>query len=83
MLLPSSGRVLLKYALHTSDRVKNTPAIFRRGVRELYSGLVQAELKNTLSFFRQVGSEVHWISSGKKVVKYGSCDVQSICNISA
>ena len=45
MLLPSSGRILLKYALHTSDRVENTPAIFRRGVRELYSGLVQAELK--------------------------------------
>ena len=45
MLFPSSGRVLLKYALHTSDRVKNTLVIFRRGVRELYSGLVQAELK--------------------------------------
>ena len=45
MLLPSSGSVLLKYALHISDRVKNTPAIFSHGVRELYTGLVQAELK--------------------------------------
>ena len=45
MLLPSSDGILLKYALHTSDRVKNTPDIFRRGVRELYSGLVKAELK--------------------------------------
>ena len=63
--------------------MKNSPAIFRRVVRELYSGLVKAELKNTLSFFRLVGSEVHWISSGKNVLKYGSCDVQNICKVSA
>ena len=58
MLLPSSGRVLLKYALYTSDRVKNILTIFRRGVRELYSSLVQAELK------------ILYPSSGGLVMKY-------------